>query len=289
MNSRANSVDTETIAFCTPSGVLEVVDLLSGKLVMQTHLPMSQMTIKQLADVRVRKLANTYLVQLQTITDDEQTQVRRELQRGSLRYDVMDLDSPGKLMYGYLLSIDSATGQPIWDRPVKVEHFQFLDITNAEIPFAVLGRRVDIRLESDATYHLQFVVLDLRTGRESGRIRIPFLQIQNVQAVCLPAEQSILIGLNSQSLQLTFSDEPPPPSFVGNLNFLNTLPDRPITISYNADTAKLVTNRDEVLERLAKEQTELERLSVEFEQQLERLRSNAKSANGFETKSGGKN
>ncbi len=111
----------------------------------------------------------------------------------------------------FLLAVDSKTGEINWPHPVRFDNFQIEKGLPFYTPVQSFVRRYD-REENGLESYMQFVFLDLETGKTAANVSIPFEYQNRYRMKWDPDKQQIQIDFatNQLNVNLDHLDDSPP-------------------------------------------------------------------------------
>ena len=184
-------VDQQTIAVLTREGVLSMLDLSTGEVRFEKQVQgLSGIACLQLA---VHPQAQGYICVVNTSEGHDS-----KVKQGDGVVQFFRVKGRGWLNTGYVFAVDKMTGESLWDNPVRVESFGWLDGTPYNSPFLMLIRRANYRSQvvganraAGSKPRIQVAMLDVETGRLKSNylFNVAVGNEPRCQLVCRPGRE----------------------------------------------------------------------------------------------------
>ncbi|MFK7768591.1 MAG: PQQ-binding-like beta-propeller repeat protein [Mariniblastus sp.] len=204
-------VEGKRLAILPPKGELEIINIATGKTEVRSSVQLSALKRRRITGIGVHVTKGTYLVHLKK----GETQNRVDFKSGTNFIEARYVNYNDPMWVGYIVGINSTTGENLWRTPVRFENFQVLQGQPFSCPLYFLNRRLDIDSElGDSSSYLQFVGIDVETGKLRVNGLNEFSYQNSFRLNCLPEQQKLQI--NYRGIRLTYdfesqTDLPPRP------------------------------------------------------------------------------
>ncbi|MCC7334368.1 MAG: PQQ-like beta-propeller repeat protein [Pirellulaceae bacterium] len=110
---------------------------------------------------------------------------------------------------GDVYTLDTETGELLWDKPGRLINMQFPKSQPRESPFMFVFR---MQPQEIGEHHAAVALIDLRSGRLAySNPDLPLRASMGFAMSLRPERQTIDIGLGARSLRFTLTDQTPPP------------------------------------------------------------------------------
>ncbi len=199
--------DEKLVVLPSAAGEVEFIRLDSGRTEMTTRLVLGPTERASIDGIGISIAKGTYVLHFRRGA----TSARVDLLSRNIR--IRNLHYYDTFWTGYLLATDSATGQPKWEKPVRFDNFQVGKRTPYNLPFHVLVRRYE-RKTGRKSISLQFVILDLESGRSLANISVPYEFRNQYWPTWDPPRNQLQFNFATDQLSVNFqtaSDYPPRP------------------------------------------------------------------------------
>lgn len=257
-NTRAQFLDRELIAVYTPSGTVQLIEMGSGKVKLET-----QVDVGRVSALDIKRLKDDYLLIFHVGQFNLNTRHLNDLQM-----NLHKVESTRPLYNGYMIPIDGKTGEQLWKLPARVEDFQICTSHPRDACVLSLFRRVT-DYDYDQEY-MQYAFIDLRNGRLLGdlRLRNHYFTDPRIQ-VDLEGERLVLIS-SDQKMVVQFTDEEQPPRGIAQLTNVTLIQSQmDVKGVGTTEDADLEGERAELLKRLKKLAGEQKRRAEEMKKRFE--------------------
>lgn len=256
------------MAIMQPSGPIEFLNLLNGKVDFEVAIPIDEIEREAYSQIGIAIKDGNYLVHVKKPETPNRFSLRNR------KIEIRYLNYNDQMWNAHLILVDPDEAKPVWSSTVKIENFQILDRQPKGLPYYLLVRRVE-REDGSSEDYLQFTGIDLRTGHLAFHRLAPYTYRTDFELVMDAKDRSLIIGYSGHQIKVeseTWEDGPPEPlAYLTNANsipaFKNPFEKRKI----NREALELDKARH--LEAARAEQKRLERMRAEEQRLLELERS----------------
>jgi outer membrane protein assembly factor BamB len=200
--AKAWIVDNEAIGVFEPSGAFKLLRISDGQPLVNEQLDPE----KALGDVYVIAGRDQYLLLV------------NELKKRLAMPVPAGMNNPIVNAHGKLYAFDRRTGKPLWDKPRGIEAQGIALRQPADLPVAVfMGQEVGGG-RGNLPRNVTMLCIDKRTGRDVYQETFKSKQMPNgLQVIGSVEHGTVTIATNGKTVELKFTDVPPPPDAAGDL------------------------------------------------------------------------
>ena len=257
-NTKACVFQESLIGVYTPERQFELIDIETGKTILQTQLNVPNATA-----VDIRRVQDDYLIILHTGRSSSGSGYRY------LNDGEVEIQKTIHLLPFYtadLMRIDGQSGMPEWKFPARFEDFQFCSSQPRDCNVLTLSRRLSTNsLEQDYT---QYAFIDLRNGKYIGEVKISGSIYQFPRISVKPDSQTVSVTNEVRQTDIRFSNDPQPPRATANLTNSSLARFPKPEQSTQATIASERASRSEILAKLNARMKEQEKRQEEMKRRF---------------------
>jgi hypothetical protein len=248
------------------NGDLEFVDLRNGEVAMKSKVNLPSELLKTIDGIGISKRRGQYLIHL--TTGDVPTRYEMYSGRAQIRNIIPNLP----FLQGYLLAIDSMSGDPAWSKPIRFRGWQAAMRNPEASPVHMLVRRFDRdNEEGRRRASMQIVLIDLDNGRKLLNYTFDEYYRVSYRLQWKPKSNELRMEFPERILRMNLlaaSDFPPTP--LASLTDESTIPLLPFKISAVKVAPSIIASEIEQIKQAAQlEASQIESLRKEETMRLQ--------------------
>ena len=198
VGTRGEIVEREELVLLQPDGTLQRVDLRSGTI-----------------DWTGRCEADPGLTSIHVSKSRTRYRIVTNHSANSSGITIPSMGMQAQLIYGNIYSVDTETGEQLWQSPAAIEGWGLPLYQPAESPVLVMLRQLNPRTgqnRNSSSIKSEFFCIDARDGRLLMAPRQISGYIRSFDVLCSTRKQAVTVVINGQGHLFQLSDDDLPPA-----------------------------------------------------------------------------